>query len=191
VYDAQRAVLVAADALRAGLTLTAGGTAGGRRGFGSADSPGAGLHLDRGVYAADALLDLPLERTAERDAYRSSLISLSQAARASQSLEDTIKLQVRDDLRNLIQSREGYRIQVLAVALAIRRVKSTQLFLEAGRAQMRDLLDAQQSLLDAQNALSAALVNYRVGELTLQRDLGLLQVDEKGNWHEYQPPANP
>jgi outer membrane protein TolC len=191
VYDAQRAVLVAADALRAGLTLTAAGQAGGRRGFGTADEPGVGLHFDRGVYAGGALLDLPLERTPQRDAYRSSLISLAQAARSSQQLEDTVKFQVRDDLRNLIQSRESYRIQVQAVALAERRVRSTQLFLEAGRAQMRDVLDAQQSLLDAQNGLSAALVNYRVAELSLQRDMGLLQVDEKGIWCEYKAPSNP
>jgi outer membrane protein TolC len=56
---------------------------------------------------------------------------------------------------------------------------------------MRDLLDAQQSLLSAQNSLSAAVVNYRVAELTLQRDMGLLQVDENGNWSEYKPPARP
>jgi outer membrane protein TolC len=191
VYDAQRAVVVAADALRAGLTLTAGGQAGGRRGLGSADSPGAGLHPDRGVYTGGLLLDLPLERTAERNAYRISLIALSQAARAVQGLEDTVKQQIRADLWSLLQSRESFRIQAQAVELATRRVRSTQLFLEAGRAQMRDLLDAQQSLLTAQNALSSAVVNYRVAELNLQRDMGLLQVDEKGNWSEYKPPTQP
>jgi outer membrane protein TolC len=191
VYDAQRAVVVAADALRAGLTLTAGGQAGGRRGLGSADSPGAGLHADRGVYAGGLLLDLPLERTAERNAYRSSLITLAQSARSVQSLEDSVKFQVREDLRSLTLQRESYRIQALAVTLAQERVDSTQELLRAGRAQMIDVLDAQSSLLDAKNALSAAVVSYRVAELTLQRDMGLLQMDEKGNWSEYQPPIHP
>ena len=159
----------------------------------SADQPGAGLHFDRGVYTGGGLLDLPLERTAERNAYRNSLIAMAQSVRAVQSLEDTVKFQVRDDLRNLLVSRESYRIQARAVELAQRRVRSTQLFLEAGRpgTQMRDLLDAQQSLLDSQNALSAALANYRVAELSLQRDMGLLLVDEKGSWSEYKPPTHP
>jgi outer membrane protein TolC len=143
------------------------------------------------VYVAGALLDLPLERTAERNAYREALIQVNQAIRAVQELEDAVKLQVRNDLRDLIQTRESFRIQAQAVALAQRRVKSTQLFQEAGRAQMRDVLEAQQALLDAQNALSAALVNYRVAELGLQRDMGLLQVDQKGIWSEYRPPTRP
>ncbi len=71
--------------------------------------------------------------------------------------------------------------------LAKRRVKSTELFLQAGRAEIRDILEAQESLASAQNALTAALVNYRVAELELQRDMGVLEVDEKGNWREYQP----
>jgi len=49
------------------------------------------------------------------------------------------------------------------------------------------VLDAQDSLLSAQNALTAALVNYRVAELRLQSNLGLLEVNEEGLWQEYQP----
>ena len=59
------------------------------------------------------------------------------------------------------------------------------MFLEAGRAEIRDVLEAEESLVSAQNALSAALVAYRVGELELQRDMGVLEVDEEGLWKEY------
>jgi outer membrane protein TolC len=61
------------------------------------------------------------------------------------------------------------------------------MFLEAGRAEIRDLLEAQEALISAQNALTAALVTYRVGELALQRDLGLLEVDHEGVWQEFAP----
>jgi len=73
--------------------------------------------------------------------------------------------------------------------VARRRVDSTDLFLQAGRAQIRDLLEAQESLISAQNALTAALVAYRVTELELQRDMGVLHVDANGLWQEYQPDA--
>ena len=59
--------------------------------------------------------------------------------------------------------------------------------LEAGRAQIRDILEAQEALLSAQNALTAAVINYQVTELELQRDVGLLEVDEKGLWRKFDP----
>jgi outer membrane protein TolC len=72
------------------------------------------------------------------------------------------------------------------VRLAESRVESTNLFLELGRAETRDLLEAQDDLVSAQNALTGALVDYRVAELELQRDMGVLQVNEQGIWREYE-----
>ncbi len=187
ILDAQRTVAVAADQLRADLTLLGNGSAGERRTLASAGLLDARLNLDEGRYSTLLTLDLPLERTAERNVYRNSLINFEEAVRNVQALEDRIKLQVRDDLRALLESREGIQIQDEAVAVAQKRVESTNLFLEAGRVEIRDVLEAQEALISARNALTDALVNYRVGELNLQRDLGLLQVDEKGLWQEYSP----
>jgi outer membrane protein TolC len=50
--------------------------------------------------------------------------------------------------------------------------QNVTLFLEAGRAAMRDLLEAQDALLSAQNGLTSAAVGYRVAELELQRNIG-------------------
>ena len=61
------------------------------------------------------------------------------------------------------------------------------LFLEAGRAQTRDLLDAQESLVSAETDLVQSLVAYRVAELEIQRDMGLLDVSSEGLWSEFQP----
>jgi len=190
VYDAQRQVVVAADALRAGLTLVGTAQAGAGRSLSSASLPDAEIDPKHGVYTASLLLDLPLERTAERNAYRNSWIDLERAVRDAQELEDQIKLEIRDALRSLVQAREEYVIQAQAVTLAKRRVDSTELFLQAGRAQVRDVLEAQEALISAQNALTAAIVTYRVTELQLQRDMDVLEVDEKGNWREYEPKTN-
>ncbi len=187
VYDAQRGVVVAADNLRAELTLAGTAQAGSRRSLSSADSPNAQLRPEKGSYSLGLFLDLPLERTAERNAYRASFISLERAVRSVQELEDQIKLGVRNDLRNLLEARESTKIQALSVRVAQRRVASTELFLKAGDAQMRDVLEAQESLVSAQNELTAALVNYRVAELDLQLDMDVLEVSEKGLWREYRP----
>ena len=181
VFDYQRQVVVKADDLRAGLDLV-----GGKAHFSDNDDDGR-IHFEGGQYTVPLLLDLPIERTAERNAYRKSLMDLERATRSVQTLEDQIKLSVRNELRTLLESRESLKIQAQSVVVAEKRVRSSNLFLEAGRIEIRNLLEAQDSLLSAQNQLTAAVVNYRVAELELQRDLGLLKVNEKGLWQEFLP----
>ena len=187
VHDAQRSIAVAADQLRADITLLGSGSTGERRNLSTVGLDDVNLRPDKGLYAALLTVDLPLERTAERNAYRVSLVRLEQAVRDVQELEDEVKLAVRNRLSELLEARETIQIQALAIAVAKRRVDSTSLFLEAGRAEIRDVLEAQEALVGAQNALTAALVNYRIGELALQRDLGVLAVNEEGIWREYAP----
>lgn len=189
VYDAMRKVAVAADGFLPEFTLLAGGSFNEQRTLGTAAGDNGDVTINRGTYNALLSIDLPFERTAERDSYRNRLIDLEESVRDLQSLEDDIKLQIRDQLRQMLESRESLRIQAQAVTLAERRVASTGLLLELGRAEIRDVLDAQESLLSAQNALTSALVNYRVSELQLQSNLGLLQVGGDGLWEEYRPGA--
>jgi outer membrane protein TolC len=191
VYDAQRAVVVAADALGAELTLFGSVQTGARRNeIGDATSIDAQMRGDRGVSSALLTLDLPVERTAESLDYRNSFINLQRAVREVQKLEDSIKSDIRNAQRDLLEARERMGIQAKSVYVAQKRVKSVNMFLEAGRAQTRDLLEAQDALLSAQNSLTAAVVNYRIAELNIQRDMGVLQVDEKGLWQEYLPGGN-
>jgi outer membrane protein TolC len=180
VYDAQRQVVVRADALRAGLTL------GGSGRVSDTDDDGT-FRFDRGQYAALLSLDLPVERTRERNEYRNSLLGLEQSTRSVQSLEDQIKLSIRSELRTLLESRESLKIQAQSVVVAEKRVRANTIFLEAGRTEIRYLLESQDSLLAAQNSLTRAVVDYRIAELELQRDLGLLKVNEQGLWREFSP----
>jgi len=186
VYDAQRAVVVAADALRAEFSLLGSTAVGESRGLGSANQPdNFDLDFEKGRYNAVVSLDLPLERTREIIAYRQSILNLERAVRDYQDLEDSIKNNVRNRLRTLKNSRATLQIQAQAVDLANRRVRGMDLKLQAGRVDIRQVLDSQQALLSSQNALTSAMVNYRTGELELQRDLDVLQVDETGMWKEF------
>jgi outer membrane protein TolC len=187
VYDAQRKVTVAANLLKADLTLVGRTEVGERRGIDTADQANAEWRLDDGRYSAGFTLDLPWERTEEQNAYRNSYIILQRAVRNVQQIEDEIKFEVRNELRNLLEARENYIIQTQGVNLARRRIKSTELFLNAGRAKVRDVLEAQRALVSAQNALTTALVSYRTSELELQRDMGVIQIDHKGIWSEFKP----
>jgi outer membrane protein TolC len=185
VDDRKRKVVVAADQLRAEATLFGSASAGGRRGSGSATLPNSQLDFYEGQYSADMSIDLPFERTAERNLYRASLIDLEGAVRDLQEIEDAVKQDIRDGLRNLLEDRENLFIQSDAVRLAKGRVRSTELSQEAGFVEIRDLLEARDDLLSAQNSFTGAVVSYRIGELSIQRDMGLLLVDENGLWTEF------
>lgn len=125
-------------------------------------------------------LDLPVGRLPERNLWRATQIAVQAAERSTEQLEDSIRISIRDALRELRARQQDYRIQDDAVVLSERRVESVQLFLEAGEAQTRDLLEAQDALVSAQNARVAALVDYRLGLLALWRDTELLRVDASG-----------
>lgn len=185
VYDAQRAITVAADDLRWRANLTGDASMGSRRGLGAAGQDDARLDPTEGIYTAGLEIEVPWSRRAARNTYRDRFIALERATRAVQELEDQIKSEVRNALRVLVQARETMAIQARSVELAQRRVDSTELFLQAGRAQIRDVLEAQDALISARNALTSAVVTYRVAELELQRDMGVLAVDHRGLWTEY------
>ena len=185
IGDAERALVLAQDALRAGLTLTASASTRDTSKLNAREVSGLSLQADRGRTGVGLGYDAPWHRTAERNAYRERLIALDRARRDRDDLEDRIKLEIRNGLRNLAEARESCRIQTLAVALARTRVASTEIYLQAGRAEIRDVLEAQDALVSAQDALTGAIVTRRLAELNLQRSLGVLQVNPEGLWREY------
>jgi len=182
VVDSRRAVLVAEDQLRADISLLGSGKAGSSRSLASVDSNNTGLDLDHGLYSALLTVDLPIERTAERNALRSCWLDWGERKRSLQELEDSIKYQIRSAWRGWREAYELIKIQTQALKVARRRVASTDLFLRAGRIQMRDLLEAQDALVSARNALVAAQVQYRIRVLELKRDIGTLDIDPAGGW---------
>ena len=186
VEDAQRHLAVAEDGLRAEVTL------GGAASVGEAASAStsrlgrshAPFRMRDASGTGSLKIDLPLERTQERNSYRNALVALEGAVRDYQRAEDELKTSIREDMRALAQTREQLRIQSRAVELADRSVRHTHMLLEAGRPNMKDLLDAQAALLSAQNSLYRAITDYRQQELALQRDMGTLDATADGVWTE-------
>jgi outer membrane protein TolC len=185
--DAQRKLLVAEDALRAEVTLGTGisnfadtvGPKSRREGVRHGE-----LH-PRDWQANPVLtVDLPIERRSERNAYRGALIAVESAVRAYQKEEDSLKETIRSDMRSMSQTKDNLQIQYIAMNLAERRVRNQEILLQAGRADMTVMLEAQDSLVSAKNSLYSAMISYKNQELALQRDLGLLDVSVNGTWQE-------
>jgi outer membrane protein TolC len=177
VEDANRRVGVAAESLQAELNLVGNANV-----ASTPETKAARLQFDKGAYSAGVELDLPFERFAERNAYRRSLINFIQAQRAYEQSIDEVKLEVRNSYRTLQESAALYVIQQHSLELAQSRVESVSMLLQAGRAETRDLLDAQQSLLDAQNGLTSAIVNHAIAKLNFFTNIDILQVRPNGLW---------
>lgn len=173
VVDAERGVRVAADALRLGLDLT------GRLDLAS-EGQADRLRFDDAVWNLNLDLDLPIDRIPERNTYRAAEIALAARQRDLAQSTDQVTSDLRDALRRLEAARASYRIQSGSVALAERRVESAALNLDAGRASTRDVLEAQESLLSAQNTAASALTDTILAGLSLYRDMELLEVTPRG-----------
>ncbi|MEQ1838891.1 MAG: TolC family protein, partial [Verrucomicrobiales bacterium] len=98
--------------------------------------------------------------------------------------DDRARLQVYDAWRALDQAKRNYQISGQAVDLAARRLEEQTLLAELGRGEARDLVDAQEDLVDAQNQKTSALVDHTLARLRLWRDMGILYISGDGSWVE-------
>lgn len=179
--DAERKLKVAVNLLKPRVDFT---TAVNLR---SDPDKSAGLQLpelSRYSYSAGLEFDPGLDKTADRNAYRTALISRDRAARGVEQQQDEIKLQVRDSWRNLDQAKRSFEISEIGVKLAERRVEEQTLLAELGRAKAQDQVDAQNDLLSSKNQRTQALVAHTIARLQFWNNMGILYIKDRGQWEE-------
>jgi outer membrane protein TolC len=175
--DSKRKIVVAADALKADLLFFSTFSLESRKPTDYATFDIDGYRLNGGLK-----LDLPLNRKLERNSYRASIVSYERQLRTLALFLDDLKTDLRTDIRTLDELRQSYEIQNRAKDLADRRVESSELSLQAGRIQVRDVVDAQTSRVQAYNAATAALIEYHLTRMRLLLDLGLLKTGKEKFW---------
>jgi hypothetical protein len=138
--------------------------------------------------------ELPLVRRAERNQYRAAIIGYQRQRRTLMAFEDNIANDVRSDIRAVRTIAALYRVQQRLVELGYFQFDNAQAVLlqppapgaqaDAGSAAAltNQVLQAQSSLLNAQNALYQIYVNYLVARMVLYLDLEIMQIDERGVW---------
>lgn len=175
--DSKRKIVVAANRLKPELNLFADASL-------QSERPTDYAKFDLNDYRASAgvQLNLPIDRLLERNTYRSALISFERQLRTLALFLDNVRNDIREGLRSLEQAGQNYEIQKNARQLADRRVENFDLLLQAGRAEARDVLDAQNARLQAYNAVTQALVEYHLTRLRLLLDMGLLESEVEQFW---------
>lgn len=177
VDDAQRRIKVAENGLLPGLDVAVD--------YNAVSDPGdttPAINWNRRRWEGSVDLDLPLDRKAERNIYRASLIEVDRVKRAEDLARDRARLEIYNDWRSIDQARLSFRIAEDGVTLAARRLEEQLLLAELGRGEARDLVDAQEDLVDAQNQRTSALVNHTLARLRLWRDMGILYIESDGGW---------
>jgi len=137
--------------------------------------------------------ELPLIRVAERNNFRAAIVSYERSRRNLQNVEDSLKVQLRTDIRNMQVLSINYAIQKQVLELNIRL--KDQAFEQivappAGGAgqglaqsanaatQTNNLISFQSNLITAEGSLQNFWENFQLARLSLYRDIGTLPYDE-------------
>ena len=180
--DSRRQVRIAANRLRPGIDFFADASLSSER-----PTDYTSFDLDDVRAGAGVEIDLPINRYRERNQYRATVVNFERAIRNLSLSLDQKRNQIERGLRTLRQLLENYRIETIAVELAVERVESANLNIQAGRAVVFDLVQAQDALIAAKNNLSSALVSYLSARLQLLLDIGILDTDIDQYWLEASP----
>lgn len=148
------------------------------------------LSSARGNLRVGVEFDGALTRVAERNIYRQSLIEFQQARRTYYQFRDNVYLDLRNTLRQIRLNELNFELRRAAVQTAISQVDLTQMRLseppQPGETAVfdnntaRDLVQALGDLLNVQNDFLSVWVNQYVQQLSLELDLGVMDVAPNG-----------
>jgi outer membrane protein TolC len=172
VMDARRRVEIEANRLEAGLDVVFRGTQGLNPDARSSTTHSAGVQFTT-----------PLDQVLERNSYREALLNYQRARRDYMEAEDRIKQAIRVSWRQ-IQVQE-YRLEIDRTTVRNAAFQYHSASLQAAGTQQTNalsLVNALDSVLQAQNSLVADWITYETNRLNIFRDMGIMQIDPRGVW---------
>ncbi|MCM8785777.1 MAG: TolC family protein [Candidatus Omnitrophica bacterium] len=140
------------------------------------------IDLNKPEYDVGIDFNIPFSKLPQRNEYKRALIQYERTKRNFDKKIDIVKKEIIDSYRNLQESYQSYNIQLTSLKLAEKRVESTDLLLQAGRATIRDLLEAQEAYLAAKNNVINSIASFILEYLNFLYITEKLELDEKGIW---------
>jgi hypothetical protein len=137
--------------------------------------------------------DSPITRLGERNTYRQSLIEFQQARRSYYLVGDNIRAGLRQTLRNLDLDTINFELRRANIHVAVDQVELNLLKLRepprVGAVESafspttaRDLVQALQAILTAQNDFISVWLDYEETRRALDLDLETMELDDQGMW---------
>jgi outer membrane protein TolC len=179
IDDARRQIEIARNGLLPDLSLAAQGQATNRQ-----DDPARKLDSRTLTYSAGVTLDVPIDQLPERNAYRQALIAFERSRRAYEQLREQVVADVLADVRSIRSSEASLQIAQQSIELAERRLDlASELLRQPGTGttrrggDARDVVEAQQDLLEAQDDYEQNRAELQVQVLQFLQNTGTLRVD--------------
>jgi outer membrane protein TolC len=183
VEDAKRHVEVAADGLGMDLTLVGVASPASHQRF-TLGAEAGDMQRTQERYELGLRANLPLDRVAERNNYKRSLIALMQAQRMHQLLSNQVEMEVRKAWRDMNQAKNRMAIQKQARDLAGKRLDDTLLLMQYGKANATDVLDPQRDYFVALDNYAAALSDFGIAKMRFLRDTEILWINPEGRYEQ-------
>jgi outer membrane protein TolC len=177
IEDKKRKIKIAEQNLLPQLDIAGGYTVGGRP-----NSEKVNLDPDRRRFSGGAVLDLRLNKKPDRNDYRSALVQQQKAERDLDLAEENIKAQIRADYRDLDLASKQFEFAETGMKLSQRRLEYEDTLRELGQGTARDLIEAQQDLINATILLTSARISHTIARMKLWRDMGVLFIRKDGTW---------
>lgn len=151
------------------------------------------LQGSAGRLRAGFQFDSPITRLGERNTYRQALIEFQQARRAYYLVGDNISAGLRQTLRNLDLDTINFELRRANIHVAVDQVELNLLKLRepprVGAVEStfspttaRDLVQALQAILTAQNDFISVWLDYEETRRALDLDLETMELDDQGMW---------
>jgi outer membrane protein TolC len=156
----------------------------------AATTTGSVSRLDSDTaYSAGLTLTLPLDQRDERDQRKRAQLDLVAARRDWDAVRDTLRLDIRERLSRLGYLQGAAAIEEKNLVIAEKRARNAQHRFRNGELENRDVVEAENELLSARNAVVRAAVDYELARLSLLRFAGLLDIDPDGQLVERRIPG--
>jgi len=197
VMDARRKVEVAANQLQAMLDIVATGDLR-TPSIAQLNNNPVDFRADLSDYRVGISFTTPIQLVRERNIYRAALIDYQRARRLSMRAEDQVKFDVRTAWRQLTILRQNFENAKYATRVAAllydQTAEQTNAPARPGAGgggagggagagnQGLQLINAFNSILQAQNNLIGIWVNFETNRLNIYRDMGIMEIDERGVW---------
>jgi outer membrane protein TolC len=186
VTDVRRRLEVAAEQLLSDVNLVAEGEISTQDP--SINSNPLDLRRSESSFRAGVSIVTPLDRVRQRNNYRAAQVGFQRARRNFMAAEDQVKLDVRRYLRHLEIERRLFEVNRRALRVAARELDQAIEFGDRPDADSRpggrgvNISRALDNIVYTQNELIESWVDYETARMALYRDMGLMEIDENGNW---------
>ena len=129
---------------------------------------------------AGITMEVPLDKRDQRDLVKAAEIQLAAAQREVDRRRADVNIDVIDSVNRLTNLKRSVEIEEKNNEIADKRVRNAVLRFRSGELSNRDVVEAENELLETRNRLIDAMLDHEIERLRLLRNMGLLEVDAEG-----------